>query len=129
MANEEQTANDVDRFVMEYIDTVPHLEALLLIWSGRDKPWTVDYMSERLFLPHPSVKQILNDLVSRGLIVTGPAPDVYRYEGTPEEDRLLGLVDATYRRELVRVSRLIHSKAPAAVRAFARAFRVRKGAE
>ena len=39
---------------------------------------------------------------------------------------ILKQVEATYRRELVRVANMIHSKAPAAVREFARAFRFTK---
>jgi hypothetical protein len=35
-------------------------------------------------------------------------------------------VDATYRRELVRISSMIHSKPSPAVRQFARAFRLKK---
>ena len=38
----------------------------------------------------------------------------------------MAAVDTTYRRELIRVSRLIHSKPSAAVREFARAFRLKK---
>ncbi len=38
-------------------------------------------------------------------------------------------VDAVYRKEVVRISSLIHSKAPAGVRDFARAFRIKKDKE
>jgi hypothetical protein len=35
-------------------------------------------------------------------------------------------VEKTYRRELLRISRMIHSKAPSSVREFARAFKFKK---
>ena len=51
----------------------------------------------------------------------------YSYEsGSAEKDRLMELVETAYRKELMRISRMIHSKAPAAVREFARAFRFTK---
>ncbi len=42
---------------------------------------------------------------------------------------LLQEVDAVYRKEVVRISSMIHSKAPAGLRDFARAFRIKKDKE
>ena len=119
---------EVDQFLRDKIDTVPHLEALLLLWNARPKPYSVSAMAERLFLAPEAVKEILDDLVRGGLItnVSGPG-ESYRYDSEPDRDRLIATVDMTYRRELIRVSRLIHSKPSAAVREFARAFRLKKG--
>ena len=39
----------VDRFIMEAIDTVPHLEALLLLWRNQ-KPWSAADMVKALYL-------------------------------------------------------------------------------
>jgi len=41
-------------------------------------------------------------------------------------DALMLQVEVAYRNELIRISRMIHAKAPAAVREFARAFRFKK---
>ena len=43
-----------------------------------------------------------------------------------DKDELIAAVDSAYRKELIRISRLIHSKPSAAVREFARAFRIKK---
>jgi hypothetical protein len=120
----------VDRFLRDQIDTVPHLEALLLLWNSRPKAWTVVDMANALFLAPQSAREILGDLVRQRLIA--PVPETgesYRYEPEPEKDQLLASVDSTYRRELVRISVMIHSKPSAAVRAFARAFRIKKDQE
>jgi hypothetical protein len=130
MKEETPDQDAVDRFILEQIDSVPHLEALLLIWNWRPKEWTSEEMAERLFLEPAAARDILDHL-SRGKLIAASAstPKKYGYLGDPEHDRLLMAVDLTYRRELIRVSRLIHSKGSPAVRAFARAFRIKKDDE
>ena len=121
---------NVDQFLRDQIDTVPHLEALLLLWNSRPKAWTIVDMANALFLAPESAKEILDDLVRQRLIVpVSGIGESYRYESEPAKDQLLAAVDSTYRRELIRISRLIHSKPSAAVRAFARAFRIKKDRE
>ena len=130
MTDHGEGERDVDRFVLDHIDTVPHLEALLLLWNNRPKRWSGEDMAKGLFLAPESAQEILDDLVRQRLI--GAAPDelaIYWYESDPNRDRLIASVDATYRRELIRLSRLIHSKPSAAVREFARAFRLKKDRE
>src|SRR5579884_2815680 len=102
---------EVDRFILNEIDTVPHLEALLLLWNSRPKSWSVDQMGDALYLNTAAARQILQDLTRRGLVVSDPeTADVYAYSSSPERDALISAVDITYRRELIRISRLIHSK-------------------
>ena len=127
MPERDPDKEEVDRFILDEIDTVPHLEALLLLWNSRPKQWSVDEMGEALFLTSGAAKEILEDLVRHGLIaaVSGKA-DIYIYASLPEKDQLIAAVDTTYRKELIRISRLIHAKPSAAVRAFARAFRFKK---
>jgi len=50
----------------------------------------------------------------------------YSYDPAFRHSNLMEEVDRTYRRELVRISRMIHSKASPAVREFARAFKFKK---
>ncbi len=125
---DEREKREIDQFIHDEIDSVPHLEALLLLWNSRPRASSVDEMSHKLFVESATARQILQDLARQGLIAAvAGTPEEYRYEPGPEEkDRLVGLVDATYRRELIRVSRMIHSKAAAPVREFARAFRFTK---
>ena len=130
MTGNEDKPLDVDQFLQDQIDTVPHLEALLLLWNSRPKAWSVEEMGSGLFVARESAKDILNDLLGRRLINPVPgAGETFRYETEPDRDRLIAAVDSTYRQELIRISRMIHSKPPAAVREFARAFRVKKDRE
>jgi hypothetical protein len=117
----------IDQFLQDQIDTVPHLEALLLLWNSRPKPWLVEDMAKGLYLPPEATKEILDDLVLKKLIVNvSGACETYYYGSAPDQDELLAAVDSTYRRELIRISRMIHSKPSAALRAFAKAFRFKK---
>jgi predicted ArsR family transcriptional regulator len=118
----------VYQFIFEQIESVPHLEALLLIWGSRPQPWTIENLAQRLYVSSDVVLTLLQDLIRRGFIalVHGP-PEGYRYESASSgQDQLMAAVDETYRREVVRISTLIHSKPSASVREFARAFRLTK---
>lgn len=102
----------------------------MLLWNSRPKPWSMDDMGKGLFLPPETAKEILDELARKGLIVcVSGTCDTYHYEPSPDRDPLVGSVDSTYRKELIRVSRLIHSKPSAAIREFAKAFRLKKDRE
>lgn len=47
--SKEKTEEEVFRFILDEIDTVPHLEALLLLWNSRPKQRAEEELSERLF--------------------------------------------------------------------------------
>jgi len=48
MAEENITGRTVDQFVLQQMDSVSHLEALLLLWNGRPKYRLVDEMARAL---------------------------------------------------------------------------------
>lgn len=118
----------IDRFILDVIDSVPQLEALLLIWNNRPREWSVENMARALYVHNDVAQAILKDLVSRRLIVevSGSRGQYALLAESPEKEFMLAALDKTYRRELVRISTMIHSKASRAVRDFARAFRFTK---
>ncbi|HEU5411046.1 MAG TPA: hypothetical protein VFU57_08500 [Candidatus Acidoferrales bacterium] len=128
--SEEWVRKAVDQFILNEIDSVPHLEALLLLWNTRPKQWPVDEMAKALYVPPDLAQRIMQELARRGLIATQAEPERYSYIAQSDEtETLMRSVDEIYRRELVRISRMIHGKAPSAVREFARAFRFTKEKE
>jgi predicted ArsR family transcriptional regulator len=112
------------RFIREQIDTVPHLEGLLLVWQSAPKSWTVDELASRLYVSAETARHIIADLARRHFIVVEGGTFVY--DTTNEHAGLLPEVAATYRRELVQLTRLIHAKGSAAMQEFARAFKLKK---
>lgn len=116
--------DEVYAFILENIDTVPHLEALLQIWNSRPQTWSDSEIAARLYLDAGAARTIMADLARRGLIARIPQPgDCYCYSSSPAHDRMLDALARVYQADLIRVSNAIHSKASAGVREFARAFR------
>jgi predicted ArsR family transcriptional regulator len=115
-------------FIIEQIDSVPQLEALLLLFNSRPKAWSIEEMANSLYVRSDVAARILDSLLQRNLIaIDSHRPDVFFYASEDDyQNRLVEAVDAVYRKEVVRVSSLIHSKGSAGVRDFARALRIKK---
>lgn len=122
-------SNEVDRFIEDRISSVPHLEALLLLWRERPKSWSAETLTERLWVKSDTANGILLDLARDGLITAVPGSKEFRYEPDPERDELLNRLSDQYRKDLIRISTMIHSKASSAVREFARSFEIKKRQE
>lgn len=120
---------DVMAFIARRIDSVPHLEALLLLCGDAAVTWSEETIAQRVYVSRERAAAILDDLARHGLIsrLHGAEP-VYRYDGSWDGHGLMARVAATYRRQLVPVSRFIHAKsASGAVQEFARAFKFKRG--
>jgi hypothetical protein len=118
--------DEVLAFVFENIDTVPHLEALLLIWQNASESWTADHLAARIYVTPPQAEGILGDLHKRGFVSQEDGPS-YRFAREWDAERLLmPRLAKTYSRNLIGVTRMIHSKGSASVREFARAFQIKK---
>jgi hypothetical protein len=119
---------NADRFILEEIDSVPHLEALLLLWRSAPRQLAAAEIAEQLYITVAQGAAIADDLHRRGLIARdlNNAAGFFYDMQNESRNQLLEAVDATYRRELIRISGIIHSKPSAGVRAFANAFRFRK---
>lgn len=117
--------DDVLRFIADRIDSVPHLEALLLLWEDPARRWTAEEIAARIYVSRELAERLLEDLARQGL-VAGEAGG-YAYEaGWDPSGKTMERVANSYSRQLVRVSSLIHSKASRGVREFARAFELKK---
>lgn len=118
----------VDRFVLEEVDSVPHLEALLLLRNSRQALWTAKDLAGALYIVEDRALEVLRDWTGKGLFTHDEtaSPERFRFAPQPpEREELLALLDAGYRHDLVRISTMIHNK-KSPVREFARAFDLRK---
>lgn len=116
------------RFIAEEIDTVPQLEAVLLLWENQDRGWECDEVAARIYVGPEVCTGILQTLQRRNLLtVETSTPPRYRYNPAWDEagERMAQIAQA-YRRHLVQIATAIHSKAPLSVREFARAFDLKK---
>lgn len=121
---QENLRPEIERFILEEIDSVPHLEALLLLRKSAPKKWSPAEMADALYIAVPAAEAVLQDLEQRGL-ATGQA-EGYTYAAAADRDHLIEEVEKTYSRQLVRIATMIHAKASPSVRAFARAFELKK---
>jgi len=126
----EELGTDVLRFIDQYIDTVPHLEALLLLWHDPGNGWSVAQVAARIYVAPQTARGILDDLVRHGIVraQTHSGVDTALYTldlAWDTERQILARVAQTYSRQLRRVATLIHSKGPRSVRDFARAFKLK----
>lgn len=116
---------EIDRFILNEIDSVPHMEALLILRSARPQALSFEEVAAKLYIPPETALSVLQDLARKNLTQASNDGRSFAYE-VAGRDELIAEVELTYRRELVRVANLIHSKASSAVRDFARAFRISK---
>ena len=116
------------QFLAERIDTVPQLEALLLLWENPQQLWSEEELAGRIYVGRQAAATILQALQRQQLATAEPAPAV-RYRYNPQWDpggELMAEVAAAYRSHLVPLATFIHSRASTAVREFARAFDLKK---
>jgi hypothetical protein len=124
-------------FILDSLETVPHLEAVLLIWQNQSTLWTSDVLAQRIYVLPVQGRSILEDLARLGIVrrtESSSSPDAsppgYLYEPRWDAQRgLLPRLADLYRRQLVQVTKLIHSKGSSSVREFARAFQIKKDKE
>lgn len=125
MAMRPDLPQDLRRFILTSIPTVPYLEAVLLLRAEPHRSWSSAEVARRLYLPEPRAAELLAALASAG--VAAQDDGGCRYAPTTEE--LAGMLDrlaAHYAVDLVGVSDLIHSRVDKKAQQFADAFRIRK---
>jgi len=116
------------QFLAERIDTVPQLEALLLLWENPQRLWSEEELAARIYVGRAAAAAILHSLQRHQLVTSDPA-SAARYRYNPQWDpsgEVMPEVAAAYRRHLVPLATFIHSRASTAVREFARAFDLKK---
>jgi hypothetical protein len=120
---------DLRRFVLTSIPSVPFLEALLLLRADGSLAWRGQTLAARLYVRDKTAEALLGELCAAGMAerVAGPDGAAYRYH--PDSDvlraRIDGLADL-YATHLVEVTLLIHSTLDRKAQHFADAFKWRK---
>jgi hypothetical protein len=118
---------DLRRFVLTSIPSVPFLEALLLMRADPDHAWRRDTLARRLYVREKTAEDLLADLCTARIAVPCQDGGAYRY--APIEagmrERIDRLADV-YATHLVEVTHLIHSSLDRKAQQFADAFKWRK---
>lgn len=115
----------VRTLIAERIDSIPELEAVLLLRQHRDQSWSVEEAGQRLYVSSTVAGHILAVLCDRGLLARTDLGFQYA-PATPELEASVTLLANTYSKHLIAVTNIVHAKPSASVRLFAQAFRLRK---
>ena len=115
--------DEVRRFILVGIPSVPYLEALLLLRSRPGESWAPALVARRLYVGEAQAVSLMQALVDGG-IVAAAADGSYQY--SPGDEQLQQVIDAlaaTYAADLVGVTTLIHSRVDKRALQLADAFR------
>jgi Mn-dependent DtxR family transcriptional regulator len=117
--------DDIRRFLLTSVPSVPYLEAMLLLRAGGRPAWALEDVARRLYVSQQKAEELVRQLSEAGFVT---APEQGQIEWRPPEE-LRGLVDEVarlYAEELVAVTELIHTRQERRARQFADAFLLRK---
>lgn len=120
--------DDVRRFILTCIPSVPYLEAVLLLRNTDTPAWNGKTLAQQLYISEKAAEALLVELNAAGLLQTAQPDSVAcRYNPATNELRLMidQLADI-YPRHLVEVTNLIHSRTGKKAQQFADAFKWRK---
>jgi hypothetical protein len=119
-------ADDVRRFILTSVPSVPYLEALLLLRADSSTQWHPFRLARRLYIGETQAMDLLQTL-AQSHVVRRVGDDGYEY--SPATPELAGAIDRladTYSTNLVGVTDLIHSRMDKRAHQFADAFRWKK---
>ena len=121
--------DNIKQFVLKNIDSIAELEGLLMLRSHPQKEWTMEMLARSLYIGEPQAMLLLARLLEQGFIVVKGSDAAPRYQYQPKSaewrDRVEQLAEL-YKKYLVPITNLIHSKPKSRVQKFADAFRLRK---
>jgi hypothetical protein len=123
-----ELTDDLRRFILTSVPSVPYLEAVLLLRTNPEASWDAPLVARRLYMPEKPAAELLQALASGGIArMDESQPPLYRYH--PATDELALRIDSlaqAYATNLVVVTDLIHSRIDKRAQQFADAFRLRK---
>jgi hypothetical protein len=120
---------DLRRFVLTGIPSVPFLEALLLLRAEAGRAWQAEDVARRLYVRPRDAAALLEQLSQSGMAdQSGPdqAPAWRYHPATAAMAALIDRLAELYARQLVLVTTLIHATMDRKAQQFANAFTWRK---
>jgi hypothetical protein len=117
---------DVRRFIQASVPSVPYLEAVLLLRAEPKRAWSSAELARRLYVSETVGAALLEQLRDSGVAAETEPGGGALYAPSAELAALLDQVATAYARDLVTVTRLIHSRIDRRAQQFADAFRFRK---
>lgn len=120
--------DDIRRYVMACVPSVPYIEAVLLMREGTGSAWSAAVLGRRLYLDEGNAARLLARLVADG-IAKGPFGTDSGFIYAPMSGDIAQMWDRladVYPRNLIEISTLIHSKSAGKAQILADGFVWRK---
>ncbi len=117
--------DEVKRFILLGVPSVPYLEAMLLFRSHGDVPLTAGDIARRLYLAEGVGAEIVRQL-GEGRVILPDEGARWRYAPDAALAAMIERVAHAYASNLVGVAKLIHAKTDRRAAQFAEAFKIRK---
>lgn len=124
-----EISEDIRRFILTGVPSVPYLEAILLLRADPEVAWDVRRMAARLYVAERQAAEVLTSLAAAGIARGEEQGDTALFRYAPATAELRERLDAlahAYSTNLVGVTDLIHSRLDKRAQQFADAFRLRK---
>jgi len=118
-------SDELRRFVLTSVPSVPFLEALLLLRSGTGQGWGAHRLARELYIPEQTAQDLLGLLRATSL-VEQDEQGLCRFAAQGESRKIVDELAAAYARDLIGITELIHSQTERRAIRFADAFRWRK---
>jgi hypothetical protein len=114
---------DLQEFIMRHVDSVAHLEGLLLLRREADRTWSPEELAARLYIRIDEATELLVRLRADGFLSGGES---YGFAPqTAEQWQLVDRLADAYSRHLIPITNMIHAK-PRRIREFSDAFKFRR---
>src|SRR5574339_622388 len=123
----EPIPEELRRFLLTSVPSVPFVEALLLLREAQGEPLETTHIARRLYMPEHAAAAVLEQLAAVRIVERSPhGPSAYRFAPLPELAAILEQLASFYRSHLVEVTDVIHSRTARRAHQFADAFKLRK---
>lgn len=118
--------DDVRRFILTSIPSVPFLEAILLFKALPGHAVETRSVAERLYVGDKQAAALVEQLAAARIIAAEGSSGAHRFAPSPELAAMLDKVAHAYVHNLIGVTRLIHSRTDRMAQQFADAFKIRR---
>jgi DNA-binding transcriptional regulator LsrR (DeoR family) len=119
--------DDVRRFIVTGVPSVPYLEAVLWLRERATQGHTVEEIAAALYIGERRAQELLSQARAAGIVAGDPENSgAFIYRPAPELAAVVDRLAETYRVDVVGVARIIHDSTQRSAQRFADAFKLRK---
>jgi hypothetical protein len=126
----EPLSDDLRRFILTSVPSVPYLEAILQFHAPPRAPRSAASLAAVLYIGEPAAQALITALAVAGIVRKLPHDAEDRHEYAPAEPAMAAMIDRlvrAYTSDLVGVTRLIHDATQRSAQRFSDAFKFGKG--